>query len=160
MLKWLGLSAAIIAADQVTKQIAERSLELYERIPVIPGFWNWTLAYNEGAAFSFLAGAGGWQRWFFTVLALGVSIFLIGWLRKLQPTERWMSLSLSLVLAGALGNVIDRVIYGHVIDFIQWFYGDYYWPAFNIADSSIMIGAAIMIIITLFGKDPEDQVKS
>lgn len=155
MLKWLWLTAVVILIDQVTKQLAERTLELYERVPVLPGFWNWTLAYNEGAAFSFLSNAGGWQRWFFTGLAIVVSIVLIAWLRKLQKSEIWTAAALALVLGGALGNVIDRVIYGHVIDFIQWYYQSYYWPAFNVADSAIMVGAVVLVVQSLFGKQPE-----
>jgi len=154
MLKWLWLSGIVIMLDQVTKIIADKMLNLHEYVAVIPGFFNFTLAYNEGAAFSFLSDAGGWQRWFFTALALIVSVILIVWLKRLSSSERWSAIALSLIIGGAIGNLIDRMIYGHVIDFIDWYYKDYHWPAFNIADSSIMVGAVLLILISMFGEDP------
>lgn len=154
MLKWLWLSGVVILIDQVTKVVADKTLSLHEYIPVIPGFFNWTLAYNEGAAFSFLDDAGGWQRWFFTALALVVSIVLILWLKRMQSHERWSAIALSLIIGGAIGNLIDRLIYGHVIDFIDWYYQNYHWPAFNIADSAIFLGAALLILVSIFGEDP------
>lgn len=154
MLKWLWLSGVIILLDQVTKVIADKTLEMHEYIPVIPGFFNFTLAYNEGAAFSFLSEAGGWQRWFFTALALIVSIILIVWLKRLPNNDRWSAIALACIIGGAIGNLIDRMIYGHVIDFIDWYYKGFHWPAFNIADSAIFIGAALLILASLFGEDP------
>ncbi|HGG58743.1 MAG TPA: lipoprotein signal peptidase [Gammaproteobacteria bacterium] len=153
MLRWLWLSAVVIAADQASKIAAERLLSLHEQVAVIPGFFNFTLAYNEGAAFSFLSNAGGWQRWFFTALAIGVSAILIVWLKRLKPGDWQPALALALIIGGALGNLIDRMAYGHVIDFIQWYYRDWYWPSFNIADSAISVGAAILILTALFGHD-------
>ncbi len=155
MLRWLWLSAAVIVVDQITKIAAERLLSLHEQVAVIPGFFNFTLAYNEGAAFNFLSEAGGWQRWFFTALALGVSIILIIWLKNLKSGDRWAALALALIIGGALGNLIDRLLYGHVIDFIQWYYRQWYWPSFNIADSAISVGATILIIAALFGQNDE-----
>lgn len=157
MLKWLSLSGLVIMLDQATKVAAERLLTLHVPEPVIAGFFNFTLAYNKGAAFSFLSEAGGWQRWFFTVLALVVSVVLVIWIKNLSREERWTAAALALILGGAIGNVIDRMIHGHVIDFIQWYYDRFYWPAFNIADSAICVGAAILIFHTLFGQKTESK---
>jgi signal peptidase II len=155
MLKWLKLSALVIALDQLTKWIAVDSLSLHEVVPVMPSL-NMTLAYNYGAAFSFLAGAGGWQRWFFIILALGVSLVLLVWLKKLKPNAKMEAISIALILGGALGNVIDRFIYGYVIDFIDVYYQSYHWPAFNIADSAICVGA-VLLIIDSFRSKAEQQ---
>ena len=146
---WLWLSMLVIVLDQVTKLVADRSLELHQSIEVMPMF-NITLAYNTGAAFSFLASAGGWQRWFFTVVALTISTFLTVWLARLDRSERWLGVALALVLGGALGNLWDRMVYGYVIDFIDVYYGTAHWPAFNIADSAICVGAAMLLIESLF----------
>ncbi|SMC28188.1 signal peptidase II [Andreprevotia lacus DSM 23236] len=143
-LAWLGLALAVIVLDQASKHAIEAALHLGEAHSIIPGLFNLTLAYNPGAAFSFLANAGGWQKHFFTVLALGVSVFLVLQLKK-HPEQTRSSLAFSLILGGALGNVIDRVLLGHVIDFIQVYYGRWYYPAFNIADSAICVGAALMV---------------
>ena len=149
-LRWLLLSAAIIVADQITKLVALDHLQLHESIPVIGGLLNWTLAYNEGAAFSFLSDAGGWQRWFFTILALVISVVLVVWLRRTSRSDWHTALPLSLVLGGAIGNVVDRVRFGHVVDFIDVYYGTWHWPAFNIADSAISVGAVLLIVFGLF----------
>ena len=130
------ISTIIVVADQVTKIIADRSIEMYEQIYVLPVF-NLTLHYNKGAAFSFLSDAGGWQRYFFTAISAIVSIVLIIWLMRLARSEKIMTWALALVLGGAIGNLIDRVIYGHVIDFIQVHWNESYFPSFNIADSAI-----------------------
>lgn len=151
MLKWLWLSIVVIAADQWTKYIASAELQFHVPLPVIPSF-NWFLAHNTGAAFSFLSDAGGWQRWFFIVLAGVVAVIIVSWLKKLDSSETWLAASLSLILGGAIGNVIDRAYHGYVIDFIQWYYQSYYWPSFNIADAAICIGAVILIMDGLFGK--------
>lgn len=142
----------IVALDQATKFLAVAKLELHQPVAVMPSF-NFFLAYNKGAAFSFLSDAGGWQRWFFSVLALAVSVFLIVWLTRLEKREKWTILALSMILGGALGNVIDRFAHGHVVDFIQWYYDRFYWPAFNIADSSIFIGVVIMLVSSFFNKE-------
>ena len=117
-LAWLWLSALVIVLDQLSKLYFENSLSLYQQIVIIPDLFSWTLAYNTGAAFSFLADAGGWQRWFFAVVALAVSVMLVIWMKGLKQHESWLAVALALVLGGALGNLFDRVVYGHVIDFV------------------------------------------
>lgn len=150
MLKWLWLSGVVIMLDQLTKLLADRFLSMHSVQTIIPGFFDLVLAYNQGAAFSFLSDAGGWQRWFFTALAVAVSVFLLLWIKRLHPSERMMAIALALILGGAVGNLIDRILYGHVIDFIHWFYKDFSWPAFNLADSAITLGAALLIIHAIF----------
>ena len=145
---WLLLSAIVIVLDQWSKAWVLASLPEYTAIPVIDGFWNWYRTYNTGAAFSFLADAGGWQLWFFTVLAVGISGLLGYWLSRTRSGDWRQALPYALVIGGALGNVIDRLIHGHVIDFIQWHWRGHYWPAFNIADAAIVGGA---IGIAVFG---------
>ena len=154
------VSGSVIAFDQLTKFLAERLLVMHQPVPVLPSF-NWMLTYNPGAAFSFLAGAGGWQRWFFLVLGSLVSIALIVWLTRLRPEEKRLGLALALILGGAIGNLIDRAWLGQVIDFIQLYYDRWYWPAFNIADSAITIGAALLVLDSLLGerRQPSDQEK-
>jgi signal peptidase II len=144
MINWLWLSFVVILLDQLTKQLAERMLTLYESGYVMPVF-DLTLLYNKGAAFSFLSDQGGWQRWFFTVLAIVVTTVLTIWLWRLKAQEKWVAVSLSLIIGGALGNVIDRILFGHVIDFLLVHYQQHYWPAFNIADSAITLGVGIML---------------
>ena len=154
MFKWLSISSFIIMLDQITKQLAENSLALYERISVMPLF-NITLAYNEGAAFSFLADAGGWQRWFFVILTLVISTVLIIWLKKTEyKIEQW---AISLVLGGAIGNLIDRLLFGHVIDFLDFYYGTYHWPAFNVADMAIVGGVALLVLATFTQPKPAES---
>jgi signal peptidase II len=144
MLKWLWLSLAVILLDQASKQLVESSLLVYETIPLLPHF-NLTLAYNEGAAFSFLSDQGGWQRWFFSGLAAVVSLVLVVWLGRLRD-ERWLAASLSLIVGGAVGNLVDRLLFGHVIDFLDFYYGQWHWPAFNLADSAIFLGVLLMLV--------------
>lgn len=144
-LHWLWLSLLIVIADQVTKWLAEYSLDLHAPVPILPGF-NLTLVYNPGAAFSFLSQAGGWQRWFFVFFALAISCFLIFWLLRLPARAKWLACSLALIIGGAIGNLVDRLAYGHVIDFIDLYYGSWHWPAFNIADAAITVGAVMLII--------------
>lgn len=136
------LAAAVIALDQLSKWIVLALLQPGEVIYVAP-FFNWVLTFNPGAAFSFLAHADGWQRWFFTLLALGVSVWIVGMLRR-HANDTRLSLALSLILGGALGNVIDRLRFGAVVDFVQWHVAGYYWPAFNVADSAITLGALLL----------------
>ncbi|MEW8383194.1 MAG: signal peptidase II [Candidatus Thiodiazotropha taylori] len=124
--------------------MADRMLTLYEPVYVLPIF-DLTLLYNKGAAFSFLSDQGGWQRWFFTVLAIVVTTVLTVWLWRLKQQEKWVAVSLSLIIGGAIGNVIDRILFGHVIDFLHFHYQQHYWPAFNIADSAITLGVGIML---------------
>lgn len=155
-LKWLWLSALVIALDLSTKAIASHYLVLHQPVPVFPGF-NWTLMHNTGAAFSFLHDASGWQRWFFTLIAIVVSVGITLWMKKLQSGQVWMAISLALILGGALGNAWERVMMGYVVDFIQVYYDRWYWPAFNVADSAISVGAAILIIDSLRGKHPTEE---
>lgn len=140
--------------DQWTKHIATANLQMGESIPFVAGFWDWTLAHNRGAAFSFLADAGGWQHWFFVVMKIAVSSVLVVLLYKM-PRSNWRdALPFSLIIAGALGNLIDRFRFGYVVDFIEWYYKSYSWPVFNIADSCIVVGAVLMIAFS-FGKKEE-----
>ncbi|MBL1261490.1 MAG: signal peptidase II [Thiotrichaceae bacterium] len=158
MLKWLWLSLTVIVLDQVTKQMVTDSLYLYQSIPILPSL-NLVLAHNTGAAFSFLSDAGGWQRWFFSVLAIGVSIVILIWIKRLKQDELPLAVALSLVLGGAIGNVWDRIAHGYVIDFIDVYYGEWHWPAFNVADSAICVGAVLLILDALFNKDDQPQTK-
>jgi len=151
MLKWLWLSALVAALDLATKAIASHYLLLYQPVPVFPGF-NWTLAHNSGAAFSFLASESGWQRWFFSVIALVVSIGITIWIKRLAPTQTWLAVALALVLGGAIGNLWDRVTLGYVVDFIDVYYQQSHWPAFNIADSAICVGAVLLVIDSFRGE--------
>ena len=142
---WLWLTALVIALDQVTKSAIEHSLDLYQSIIVLPVL-DITRAHNTGAAFSFLAGETGWQRWLFTVLAIAVSVALVLWLKRIDLQARVLAAAVALILGGALGNVIDRLRLGHVIDFIHVHWGEHYFPAFNVADSAITIGAALLLL--------------
>ncbi|MBT3010507.1 MAG: signal peptidase II [Candidatus Thiodiazotropha sp. (ex Lucina aurantia)] len=144
MTRWLWLSLLVILLDQSTKQLAESTLTLYESVSVLP-FFDLTLLYNKGAAFSFLSDQGGWQRWFFIVLAIVVCIVLVGWLWRLKRDELWVAVALSLIIGGAIGNVIDRILFGQVIDFLHFHYQQHYFPAFNVADSAITVGVIIML---------------
>ena len=149
-LPWLLLSAIVIGLDQWSKHWVLTSLPEYAPVTVIDGVWNWYRSYNTGAAFSFLADAGGWQTWFFTALAFVVSALLAFWLAR-TPRGDWRSaLPFALVIGGAIGNVIDRLQHGHVIDFIQWHWKDvYYYPSFNLADSAIVGGAVLIVLFSL-----------
>lgn len=147
---WLLLSAAIIIADQWSKAWVLSSLPEYEPVVVIEGFWNWFRTYNTGAAFSFLSDAGGWQLWFFTALAVGISGLMAYWLWGTARGAWRSAVPYALVIGGAIGNVIDRLMHGHVVDFIQWHIGDHYWPSFNIADSAIVVGAVGIALFGLF----------
>ena len=142
----------MIVLDQFTKYLAETLLEFHEPVPVLPSF-NLMLTYNTGAAFSFLADAGGWQRWFFLGLGTMVSVGLIVWLWRLKPADQRLAAALALILGGAAGNLIDRAWLGQVIDFIQLYYDRWYWPAFNVADSAITVGAALLVVDSLLSKD-------
>ena len=152
-LVWLLLSVCVIVADQAIKFIVVDVLEPYVPHPVIPGILNWTLAFNTGAAFSFLADQQGWQRWFFTLLAIGVTAVLANWLRRTSRGDWRTALPLALVIGGALGNLIDRIRLGHVIDFIQVYLGTWPFPSFNIADSAISVGAVLLVLFSLFAHD-------
>lgn len=140
--RWYGLAALVIVLDQLSKWAVLATLNYGDTVTVTP-FFNWVFVFNRGAAFSFLANEPGWQRWFFTVLALGVSGWIALMLRR-YPEERLLSLSLALIMGGALGNVIDRVRFGAVVDFIQLHAAGWYYPAFNVADSAITLGAILL----------------
>ena len=150
-LSWLGVSALVIVLDQLSKAWVLRALPEYTDIVVIPGFWNWFRTYNPGAAFSFLANSGGWQIWFFSILAFAISGLLIWWLSKTPRGDWKTALPYALIIGGALGNVIDRLIHGHVIDFIKWYVGDHVWPAFNLADAAIVGGAIGLVLFGVIG---------
>lgn len=141
---WLAWAVAIIAADQVVKLWVQHTLSYGERIPVLP-FFDLTLVFNKGAAFSFLAGAGGMQRWLFSGIALIVSLFIVRWLYR-HGTQSLMGAALVCILGGALGNVLDRLVYGHVVDFLLFYWRDWYFPAFNLADTAITCGAGLLIL--------------
>jgi signal peptidase II len=148
-LVWLWLSVLVVVLDQGSKWLAEGRLDYGIPNPVLPVF-DLTLLYNRGAAFSFLADAGGWQRWFFALVALLVSAALVVWMKRTARVHWWLGMGLGLLLGGALGNLYDRVVLGHVVDFISLHYNGYYFPAFNLADSAITLGAVLLIIDTLF----------
>ncbi|HKJ76334.1 MAG TPA: signal peptidase II [Gammaproteobacteria bacterium] len=145
MLKWLWLSLAVVVLDQATKFWAGAALMPARPVEMLP-FLNLTLMHNTGAAFSFLSDAAGWQRWFFIVVALGVTAVLVLWLRRLGPAERWLAGALALVIGGAVGNLWDRLAYGHVVDFIDLHAAGWHWPAFNIADSAITVGVVVILL--------------
>ncbi len=153
---WYALAGLVIVLDQLSKYFVLAHIEFGETIYVAP-FWNWVLAFNQGAAFSFLADQPGWQRWLFSALALGVSAWIALELKKPQPLR--LALALTLVMGGALGNVIDRVRFGAVVDFIQWHVAGYYWPAFNVADSAITLGAVLLVLAQLTAGDQDKEKK-
>ena len=155
---WVGfvLAAVVIGLDQYTKALA--TAELQYRVPVeITAWFDLMLAHNTGAAFSFLASAGGWQRWFLAGVALVVSVVVGIWLMRLKHSEQMLGIALGLVLGGGLGNLIDRVSLGYVVDFISWHYNDWYWPAFNIADSAICVGAVLLVWDSFFGESSKQE---
>ncbi|MES0327892.1 MAG: signal peptidase II [Gammaproteobacteria bacterium] len=161
-MNWLWLTVVVAVIDQITKQLAEQSLIIHQAVPAMPNL-NWTLMYNEGAAFSFLSDAGGWQRWFFIALSSAVSLFLFFWLKQTSKDKKILCAGLALILGGAIGNLIDRALFGHVIDFVQYYYhsdaclpgfslwqlatgSKCLWPAFNVADAAISLGAALLLV--------------
>ena len=159
-LVWVWLSLLVFVLDQASKYWFSSNLHLYQRVEVIPGLFDWTLAYNTGAAFSFLADAAGWQRWLFSFIAIAVSLILVLWLKRLKTGESLLALGLALVLGGALGNLFDRVAFGQVIDFIllHW-HSRWYFPAFNLADSAITLGALVLGLDMLKGKKSQEEVR-
>ena len=158
MLKWLWLSLLAIILDQGSKLAITSTMHLYQSIQIIPNF-RLTYVHNTGAAFSFLSEAGGWQRWFFAGLALAISAVIAVWLSRLKPHETLLAVALSLVLGGAMGNLIDRLAYGYVIDFLDVYYQTWHWPAFNIADSAITLGVIFMLVESFVLGKPEDVSK-
>jgi signal peptidase II len=153
-MKWLWLSAVVLILDQCSKLIADSLLQFNQPVPLLP-FLDLHKVYNPGAAFSFLSDASGWQRWFFVGLTLFVSLVLIVWLRRLQAGQERLALALALILGGAAGNLIDRMVYGYVIDFIDLYYGNWHWPVFNLADSAITLGAGLLVLDALLGHKKE-----
>lgn len=144
MRKWLGLAALVVALDQLVKRWVISALSLGEEVSVLP-FLSWVRWHNEGAAFSILSDAAGWQRWFFIVLAVAFVAFIVYELRRLPADQRLMGWVYGLIVGGAVGNLIDRVLYGHVVDFVLLHWQSYYFPAFNVADAALSIGAALWI---------------
>lgn len=151
-LAWLIVSGLVLLLDQLSKHWVLTTLPEHSAVPVFDGWWNWYRSYNTGAAFSFLANAGGWQKYFFIGLALAITGVLTHWLSK-TPRRHWqIALPYTLVIGGALSNVTDRLVRGHVIDFIQWYWREFYWPAFNLADAAILAGAAGIAAQGFFAK--------
>lgn len=148
-LAWLLVSALIVVLDLWTKNIASESLTLYRPVALTP-WLNMTLAHNYGAAFSFLSDAGGWQRWLFTGLASVVTVVLVVWLLRLPSEEKLTAAALGLIIGGAIGNLVDRINNGYVVDFIDVYYRDWHWPAFNVADSAITCGVILLLLDGLF----------
>lgn len=155
-LAWLMLSALLIVLDQWTKMMVVAALDYRTPVPVLPGL-NWTLVHNEGGAFSFLSDHGGWQRWFFLVVASVVTVVLVEWLRRTARRQWVLCLPLALLIGGAIGNLIDRARLGYVIDFVDVYYGTWHWPAFNVADSGITVGIVMLIAYEIFGRKSESS---
>jgi len=157
---WYGLALVVVLMDHYTKDLASSSLD-YGRPVQLLSWFNLTLQHNTGAAFSFLNDAGGWQRYFFTGVATLISIGLVAWLYRMSRGQRLLALSLGLILGGALGNLWDRIALGYVVDFISVHYQGHYFPAFNIADSAISVGAALMLLDSFLGngmpKESEEE---
>ena len=153
-MNWLWISSLVVVLDQITKHIADSNLDLRVPVEVFLGL-NMTLCYNKGAAFSFLSNAGGWQRWFLMAISFVISLVLVFWLRNVEKNRKSLAWGLALILGGAIGNLIDRTLYGYVIDFIDVYYDYWHWPAFNIADSAITIGAGLLILDMFTYKETE-----
>ena len=150
--KWLALSLLILVLDQITKQLIVDNMTLYERIEILP-FFNPFYIHNLGAAFGFLSDQPGWQRWFLSIITTLVSLGILFWLTRLKSSQKLLIIALVFVLGGALGNLYDRVVFGYVIDFIDWHAFGYHWPSFNIADMAISIGALLLIIDSFVNPD-------
>ena len=160
-IKWLGLGGLVVVKDQATKWFVAHTLQLGDEVAVLP-FFSWVRWHNEGAAFSLLSQAGGWQRWFFVILAVGFVAFIVYELRRLPEGQRAMGWVYGLIVGGAVGNLIDRVIHGYVVDFVLLHYQQYYFPAFNIADAALTIGAALWIFVTVaeYFRQRQEQASS
>jgi signal peptidase II len=158
-LSWLWLTLLVFIIDQVTKYLTIQMLDLYESYQVL-SFFNFTYARNYGAAFSFLGDAGGWQKYLFTGIALVVSTYLLYSMKTTPAKERWMNCAYALVLSGAIGNVVDRLLFGYVVDFLDFDLGFYRWPTFNVADIAIFIGAAMIIIDSIFWAEKREETKN
>ena len=158
-LRWYWVVVLVFLADQLSKQWVLANFDLYESVKLLPIF-NFTYVRNYGAAFSFLSEAGGWQRWFFTVIAIGFSTILTIWLRKQASTEWRLNLAYTLVIGGALGNLVDRLMHGFVVDFLDFYWGTSHYPAFNIADSAIFIGAILIIWDSFFSENSKSTISN
>ena len=157
--RWLALSIVVIVLDQISKQMVMDSMTLFQSIE-LTSFFNLYYVHNYGAAFSFLSEQSGWQRWFFTIVTSGVTLGILYWLSKLKASQTLLIAALVFVVGGAVGNLIDRVLFGYVIDFIDWHYGGYHWPAFNVADAAISLGAVLLILDTIINPETEDNNES
>lgn len=155
-LRFTWISIIAIVLDQLTKQAVMNSMDLYQSIQILP-FFNMTYVHNYGAAFSILYDAGGWQRYFLSALAIIVSGVIVWWLRQSTKEQVLLPVAFSFILGGALGNVLDRILHGYVIDFLDFYYGSYHWPAFNVADSAIFIGAGLLIIDMFINKETKEN---
>ncbi|MCF2948348.1 signal peptidase II [Paraglaciecola aquimarina] len=153
--RFLWLAVIALGLDQYTKTLVVNKIELYQAIQVTP-FFNLTHVYNYGAAFSFLHDAGGWQRWFFSIIAILVTSLVLWWLKQTTKNQVILPVAFSLIVGGALGNAYDRLVHGYVIDFLVVYYQDWYWPAFNIADSAICLGAVLLIVDMFKNKEEQD----
>lgn len=158
-LRFLWISAVAFILDQWSKYAVMDSMTLYQSIQVLP-FFNLTYVHNYGAAFSFLDSAGGWQRWFFTGIAIAVSSVILWWLKQSSRSQKMLPIAFSFILGGALGNVYDRLVHGYVIDFLDFYVNNYHWPAFNIADSAIFIGAALLILDMVKNSDKSNDAET
>ena len=156
--RWLILAAGIVLLDQATKYWAGAALEIHRPVALLP-FLNFTLTHNAGAAFSLFSDAGGWQRWFLSGLAVLISGVIVAWIRRVPGDRVWLPCALALVLGGALGNLVDRVLFGAVVDFVDVYYGQWHWPAFNLADSAISVGAVMLIISSFHDEDAKSETE-
>jgi signal peptidase II len=153
---WLPISAVVFLLDQWTKIIATDSLKIYEAV-VVNNYLNWTLMHNEGMAFSFLADQSGWQRWGISIVGVIIVVWLLTWLKKNAFSNTYLNLGLTFIIGGALGNIYDRLSMGYVVDFIEAHYNDHFWPAFNIADTAISVGAFFLILDMIWGDKPKKE---
>lgn len=158
-LRWYWIVVLAFVADQLSKQWILANFDLYESVKLLPIF-NLTYVRNYGAAFSFLHDAGGWQRWMFTLVAVGFSVVLTIWLRRLPAEKRLLSVAYTLVIGGALGNLVDRLVHGFVVDFLDFYWNTSHYPAFNIADSAICVGAVLIVWEAFFGDKTDQQPTS
>ncbi|MFT5708460.1 MAG: signal peptidase II [Oceanospirillaceae bacterium] len=147
---WLWLAGLVLALDRLSKVVAQDNLIYADANPIIPGFFDLTLLYNKGAAFGFLADAGGWQQWLFAILAIVMSVILTIWIKRTPREIWWLNAGLALILGGALGNLYDRIMLGKVVDFLSFHFGSYSFPTFNLADIGISCGAFLLIVDMLF----------
>ncbi|GGE80595.1 MULTISPECIES: signal peptidase II [Pseudoalteromonas] len=155
-LVWLWLSLLLLVVDHATKTLVVSTMAYEESIDILP-FFNFTYVHNYGAAFSFLSDSGGWQRWFFSLIAVSISVLLVWWLKRLPASNKVLCSAYALVLAGAIGNLYDRIAYGYVIDFLHVYYENWHFPVFNIADCAICIGAALLLFDAFTGESPKEQ---